>query len=122
MKAIKFLLAALMVVSCTNPQNGLGMGQNMAANLLNNHCQGYVESQQLWQIAKMTLGNQLNTYRQKICQCAAEESVRQMSSSQMLALADESQRTQVLVSLLAPTVQVCYGKLQGLFQMPLARN
>ena len=117
----KALLLAL-VAGCTNPQNGLGMGQNMAANLLNNHCQGYVESQQLWQIAKMTLGNQLNTYRQKICQCAAEESVRQMSSSQMLALADESQRTQVLVSLLAPTVQVCYGKLQGLFQMPLVRN
>lgn len=109
------LLAAgfgLMLGGCTGDGSGtLGIGQSVAASMLNNQCHNYANEQQLWKAAKLMLGSQAQQYEDKICSCASDEASRNMTASQMVGLANESSRAQTLVDMIGPTFSACYQKL-----------
>ena len=119
LKRFPALLLGLALVGCGSPApNGLNAGQNLAAQILNQQCHGYIDNQPLWQLAKMTLGTELEQHKAAVCQCAAEESLRNAKGDQLLALANPSRRVEAVINLLGPTVPTCYQKLRPQLNLP----
>lgn len=115
MKKLGFVIfMACGLASCAS-DNGLGVTQGVAANYLNKACLGYIEKQSTWNVAKVALGSKADQVKEELCNCASEEAARNMSTSDMIALANPEKRQAVLLDLIAPTVTSCYGKMSGLF-------
>lgn len=114
---LKYVMAAVLAAGlggCAG-NSGMGLGQNLAATWLNNQCHSYIEGQEIWQLGKIALGHQAEGYKREVCQCASQEAARNMTTEQMLGLADEQRRPQILVEMIAPTVLTCYSSLKELF-------
>ncbi|SUO98578.1 hypothetical protein [Suttonella indologenes] len=115
MKNVFFIvLIGAALTGCAN-QQGTGVGQQLAATWLNNECHRYIEGQQIWQLGKIALGNDADFYKKQVCQCASQEAAKNMNTEQMIGLANERKRPQILLEMIAPTVVVCYRELKGLF-------
>lgn len=90
--------------------------QSLAAGWLDNECHNYVNEQQVWQVAKLTMNSdKAQTIENELCGCASNEAAKNMTTDQMIGLASETTRNQVLVEMIAPTVTSCYSRLQGVF-------
>lgn len=110
-----YFLNVLMVMglaACAS-QYHLGIGEQLAATWLNQECHGYIEKQRIWQLGKIALGHQAAYYKTQVCQCASQTAAKNMTTEQMIGLADEHQRSQILVAVIAPTVVQCYQELKN---------
>lgn len=110
MKKSLALVMAFGLSACAN-QEGMGIGQSVAASMLENKCHSYLQSQQVWTIAQVALGARAQEYANRVCGCASHEAAKNMTTAQMVSLANESTRTQTLLELLVPTVSSCYQQL-----------
>lgn len=111
MKTLALNLCITMSLLGCASQNSSGIEQQFAATWLNQECHSNIEQQQIWQLGKIALGNRAEEVKYKICQCASQESVKNITTEQMIGLANEQQRTQILVEMLAPTIVNCYKAL-----------
>lgn len=107
-------IAALLLSACAGQQQ-MGVGQSLAASWLNHECHRYIDGQEIWKLGKIALGDQAEPFKTQVCQCASQQAAKNMSTEQMIGLANEQKRPQILVEMIAPTVMVCYKEVKKLF-------
>lgn len=114
MKRLAFLiLPSLIFYGCGNPDgDNLNLAQAAAAQYLNSECKTRLEEQKYWQAAKVFLGNKAQEYETQICSCASRESSARLSASQILALASNSGRKEIVKEVLPDVIAACYKKFK----------
>lgn len=94
-----------------------GMNVNaMLEGVIVNQCRGYINSQSMWQTAKMALGNQAGHWENQICQCASQETMRQMTAEQLGQLAmgmsgGQGGMSQTAINLIGRSASNCLQRL-----------
>lgn len=106
---------AMLLSGCAHAENNI-LTRTVGSKVLNNQCHTFLEKQQVWQIAKLTMkSSKVKDIEDKVCSCASDEAAKNITSEQMVQLANPSTRNQAIVDVLLPTVQTCFSKLQGQF-------
>ena len=106
------LLAACVSSAGSNSESGNIVSKAVLAPILRSECHSQLNKQDLWKIAKLRFpADKANEYENRICSCAADEAAARISPSQMLQLADESQRLVLAKEVIPPTLLACYQKL-----------
>ena len=99
------------VLGTMNAPGGMNVNQ-LATGVLTNQCVSYINTQPMWQSARMALGNQAQAWEGQICQCASQETLAQMNNQQLNQLAmsaagGQAMLTQNVMGLMSQTAMSC---------------
>ena len=103
---------------------GQGNLNGVIQNVMVNQCGAYINSQPMWQTARMALGNQAQHWQNQICQCATQEAMNNMSAEQltqlgMSAVGGQAAMTQATAGLLSQTATACLQRFAAQGALPL---
>ena len=118
------LLATFALAGCTttggvnnNTGNAIGtaneIGMNVFKAAVDNQCRIEIEKQSAWRIASVAMSEtQEEAVKSKVCGCVSEQAPQQVTIVELgNAAIDSSYRTQLVTTVVAKTLQSCYGSI-----------
>lgn len=109
-------LAVLALGACSadggSLNSGLDMGNSLVKAAVDNQCRTELNKRNEWRLAMLTQSAaQQQAWEDKICGCASEEAVQQLSANDMMQMVNTSTRNQAIANVTARTVTACVQRL-----------
>ena len=93
--------------------NAGGLGVNsMVKMAVDNQCRTELGNRNEWRVVALAMtAEKQREWEDKICGCASEEAVQQLSANDMMQMVNTSTRTQAIANVTARTVTACVKRL-----------
>ena len=93
--------------------NAGGLGVNsMVKMAVDNQCRTELGNRNEWRVVALAMtAEKQREWEDKICGCASEEAVQQLSANDMMQMVNTSTRTQAVANVTARTVTACVQRL-----------
>lgn len=93
--------------------NAGGLGVNsMVKMAVDNQCRTELGNRNEWRVVALAMtADKQREWEDKICGCASEEAVQQLSANDMMQMVNTSTRTQAIANVTARTVTACVQRL-----------
>ncbi len=93
--------------------NAGGLGVNsMVKMAVDNQCRTELGNRNEWRVVALAMtAEKQREWEDKICGCASEEAVQQLSANDMMQMVNTSTRTQAIANVTARTVTACVQRL-----------
>lgn len=115
MKKIIALPFALLLAACTadgNMNSGLGVGNSLITAAVDNQCRTELNKRNEWRMIALAMtAEKQQEWEDKICGCASEEAMQQLSANDMMQMVNTSTRNQAVANVTARTVSACVKRL-----------
>ena len=93
--------------------NAGGLGVNsMVKMAVDNQCRTELANRNEWRVIALAMtADKQREWEDKICGCASEEAMQQLSANDMMQMVNTSTRTQAIANVTARTVTACVQRL-----------
>ena len=93
--------------------NAGGLGVNsMVKMAVDNQCRTELGNRNEWRVVALAMtADKQREWEDKICGCASEEAMQQLSANDMMQMVNTSTRTQAIANVTARTVTACVQRL-----------
>ena len=93
--------------------NAGGLGVNsMVKMAVDNQCRTELGNRNEWRVVALAMtAEKQREWEDKICGCASEEAMQQLSANDMMQMVNTSTRTQAVANVTARTVTACVKRL-----------
>ena len=93
--------------------NAGGLGVNSIVKMaVDNQCRTELGNRNEWRVVALAMtAEKQREWEDKICGCASEEAVQQLSANDMMQMVNTSTRTQAVANVTARTVTACVQRL-----------
>ncbi|MDO1510268.1 MULTISPECIES: hypothetical protein [unclassified Neisseria] len=116
MKKIMLTAAVLLTGACatdgTFSGSGMGMADSLVRTAIDNQCRVELNNRNEWRMAALVMtAKQQREWEDKICGCASEEALNQMTAAEIMQVVSLATRNQAIASITAKTVTACVKRV-----------
>ncbi|MCP2039778.1 PBP1b-binding outer membrane lipoprotein LpoB [Neisseria sp. HSC-16F19] len=116
-RLITITATAVLLAGCSangglDLNSGMNMGHSLVKTAVDNQCRSELNNRNEWRLIALAMtAEKQREWEDKICGCASEEALNQMSAADMVAVANPNTRTQTVANVTAKTVTACFQRL-----------
>ena len=109
--------AAVLLAGCAangglDLNSGMNMGHSLVKAAVDNQCRTELNNRNEWRLIALAItAEKQREWEGKICGCASEEALNNMSAADMVAVANPNTRTQTVANVTTKTVTACFQRL-----------
>ncbi|OSI15584.1 hypothetical protein [Neisseria dumasiana] len=112
MKKITGLMGVLLLGGCVAGGDGIARTDGIVKTVVENQCRTELNKRNEWKLAALVMtAQQQREWENKICGCASEEVLNQVTTEELIKIVNPNTRAQIAASVTAKTVTACVKRL-----------